>query len=284
MVASPRPTGTARAKRRAAAEADNVFVDSLVTVVERLSDALLPTTEVVLHDLRKLPSSIVAVAGNVTDRTVGDPPTDVLLRYMASGSREDLLSYPTDLPGGRKLQSSTIIFRDQADAPLAALCVNNDVTHWLLLRQVAESALGSQHPLGGIADPTGVVLALAATTAQNGSSGAPGRTTPPNGEWFAHNIDELADHMITQAIDEVGVAVDLMKKEHKIRVVQQLRERGMFLIRDAIETVASSLEVSRFTIYNYLNELAAEEETTSANRKPSASGRSQRAPNRRSTG
>ncbi len=275
MAASPRPTGVVRTKRRAA-EADNVFVDSLVTVVERLADALLPTTEVVLHDLRKLPSSIVAVAGKVTDRTVGDPPTDVLLRYMASGSREDLLSYPTDLPGGRKLQSSTIIFRDQLDEPLAALCVNNDVTHWLLLRQVAESALGSQHPLDGMTDPTGLVLALAASTAQDGVAVPRGQASRPEGEWFAHNIDELADHMITQAIDEVGVPVDLMKKEHKIRVVQQLRERGMFLIRDAIETVAACLEVSRFTIYNYLNELAADEEAAPADRKPSGAGRAQR--------
>nr|WP_223244991.1 helix-turn-helix domain-containing protein [Streptomyces sp. CBMA156] len=39
----------------------------------------------------------------------------------------------------------------------------------------------------------------------------------------------------------------------KQRVVALLEERGAFTVRHGVETVASALGVSRFTVYNYLN-------------------------------
>jgi len=37
--------------------------------------------------------------------------------------------------------------------------------------------------------------------------------------------------------------------------VDQMRQRGIFLIRSSVDMVAKGLGVSRFTIYNYLDEL-----------------------------
>ncbi|MEE1824539.1 helix-turn-helix domain-containing protein [Streptomyces sp. BE20] len=39
----------------------------------------------------------------------------------------------------------------------------------------------------------------------------------------------------------------------KQRVVALLEERGAFTVRHGVETVATALGVSRFTVYNYLN-------------------------------
>ena len=46
-----------------------------------------------------------------------------------------------------------------------------------------------------------------------------------------------------------------MRKEHKVEVVAELDRRGFFLIKQAAETAAAALGVTRFTIYNYLNEV-----------------------------
>jgi predicted transcriptional regulator YheO len=73
---------------------------------------------------------------------------------------------------------------------------------------------------------------------------------------FAHSVDELATDLIERAIPSSGVAVELMKKEHKIQVVAFLRKRGFFMIRDAVDMIGDRLGVTRFTIYNYLNELS----------------------------
>lgn len=49
-----------------------------------------------------------------------------------------------------------------------------------------------------------------------------------------------------------GPLAELPRTE-KQRVVALLEERGAFTVRHGVETVASALGVSRFTVYNYLN-------------------------------
>lgn len=206
-------------------------------VVESVGSALPSTTEVVLHDLARLPDSIVAVSGDVTHRVVGDPATDVLLRAVVDDSTDTLTGYETRLDDGRLVRSSTLIVRDGTGAAVAALCVNADVTAWERLRTLTDEVLAPR------------------STRRETPGARPDEDDAPRAEKFATDVDELASHLVRQAIADVGVPVALMKKEHKLAVVSQLRARGMFLLRDAVEMVATSLHVSRFTIYNYLNEL-----------------------------
>jgi predicted transcriptional regulator YheO len=223
--------------------AENQRIIAMLQAVVRTIEPIVPgTAEVVLHEIAKLPESIVAVAGNVTGRSVGDPATDVLLEAVASGTSQDFLQgYSTVLPDGHNLTSSTTILRNSLGDPVAALCVNADFGAWERLRHLV-SAMGGGAPM---MPPVG-------TSLSEGSS-----------ERFAHDVDELAAHLIADTIQRIGVPVSLMRKEHKVAVVARLRERGMFLLKDAVETVATSLEVTRFTIYNYLNELDAEEAANS---------------------
>jgi hypothetical protein len=44
-----------------------------------------------------------------------------------------------------------------------------------------------------------------------------------------------------------------MDKADNVRVVRTLDARGIFLIKGAVEAVAYVLNVSRYTIYNYLD-------------------------------
>jgi predicted transcriptional regulator YheO len=46
-----------------------------------------------------------------------------------------------------------------------------------------------------------------------------------------------------------------MSKEEKVQICKQLDAQGAFLIKGAIDYVAAILCVSRYTIYNYLDEI-----------------------------
>lgn len=216
-----------------------------------LGHALPASSEVVLHDLSLLPDSIVAVSGSVTHRQVGDPATDLLLEQAAQGFPEHKLSYETRLPDGRRMRSSTMIIRDVAGIPVAALCINTDTSMWHSLRRIAGLMIG-----GGVDDPDDLthVLELASTEEDGAPTGG-----ASSGEKFAHDVDELASHILHQAITSVGVPVELMRKEHKLRVVRELKRRGVFLLRESVDMIAESLGVTRFTIYNYLNEISDDE-------------------------
>src|SRR5699024_9723619 len=90
-------------------------------------------------DLSKLPNSIIAIYGNATGRSVGDPATDRLLRSFASNDFRTVVGYHTELKDGRKLRSSTIILNNLAGKPIAALCINSDISMWYQIQQIAES-------------------------------------------------------------------------------------------------------------------------------------------------
>lgn len=75
----------------------------------------------------------------------------------------------------------------------------------------------------------------------------------PSGESEPHLGDAL-DRMIAAASAQVGVPTSEMSRSQKQQVVRYLDERGAFLIKKAVEQVAGELGVSRFTIYNYLED------------------------------
>jgi predicted transcriptional regulator YheO len=205
-------------------------------LVEPIARALPSSTEVVLHDLSLVPNSIVAIHGSVTGRAVGDPPTDVLLRQVSQGFDDYNLNYESTLPDGRRMRSSTMLIRDIDGNPAAALCIHTDLSSWLAVDQLVSQMIRGS---GAAAEPTA----------------PPAPTTA--GEVFPRDVDELAAHLIHEAIGDSGVPVAAMKKKHKLAVVEELQARGVFLLRDAVEMVAEALSVSKFTIYNYLNELSA---------------------------
>ena len=219
--------------------------ERLITVFSRLVEPIgraLPTSsEVVLHDLSLLPNSIVAVFGDVTGRRIGDPATDLLLQQAVTGFQEHDLGYETVLSDGRRMRSSTMIIRDVANNPVAALCINTDISAWMAIKQIADVMVSVAGVRPG--DPPVAVAAPAESK-----------------ETFVRDVDELASYLIHRTISAVGLPVSQMKKEHKLQVVAELKARGLFLLRDAVEMIAESLEVSRFTIYNYLNELSGSDE------------------------
>jgi hypothetical protein len=67
-----------------------------------------------------------------------------------------------------------------------------------------------------------------------------------------HLADSL-DHILADLRRRHGRALSELDRKDKQTVVRILEERGAFSVRHGVETVASALGVSRFTVYNYLN-------------------------------
>ena len=60
--------------------------------------------------------------------------------------------------------------------------------------------------------------------------------------------------MMQEAVAGTGKQLSMLTKEDKVAVVRYLDEKGAFLIKKSAERVADFLGISRFTVYNYLNE------------------------------
>jgi predicted transcriptional regulator YheO len=73
-------------------------------------------------------------------------------------------------------------------------------------------------------------------------------------ESFGNTVNEMLSSIVNKTLESVGKPVAFISKEEKVNIVQMLDEKGVFLIKGAIDYVAKVLCVSRYTVYNYLDE------------------------------
>jgi predicted transcriptional regulator YheO len=234
------------------------LMNALHPVVRMLGTIVGSDIEVVLHDLTRPESSIVAIAnGHVSNRRVGNsvlsgPKNDrgfVAAKQALSAGGQAVHSivgdYPTLTRAGRQLKSSTVVFRDSGGVPFAALCVNADLT----MMQAAHAWLDRQlRPSGGAAGED--------------------RAEEPE-------MGALIKEIISDAVKRLGKPVNLMDREEKVQAVQAMMQRGLFIVKGGVERAAAALGVSRFTIYNYLDVLR---ERNGAPAPGAAAARAARAP------
>lgn len=189
--------------------------------------------EIVIHDLTKqeLDSSIVFIEnGHVTSRELGDGPSSIVLETLSKNPSQihDRLSYLTKTDDGRILKSSTMYIRGDDNRISYIFSLNYDITELLTV----ESAVSS-------------LININSEKEEEDQTNQPQKIT--------HNVNELLDNLIEQALSLVGRPVALMNKDEKAAVVQYLNNAGAFLITKSGDKVASLLGISKFTLYSYMD-------------------------------
>lgn len=204
------------------------LINSLKKVVDVVSKTFGPRCEVVLHDLTDPARSIVHIANEcVTGRSVRGSITDLGLKALQSGFNEDdLINYRSITKDGRILKSSTITFRDHNGEPTIALCINIDITDILNFNAAIQSMFE-------------VKQKDAREIMETFESGA------------VSTLGSIAD----KTIQKIGKVPSSMTKNDRLEIVKQLEEQGFFLIKGAIKLLASRLNLSKFTVYNYLDDI-----------------------------
>lgn len=190
--------------------------------------------EVVIHDLKKkdLENSIVYIEnGHVSDRHAGDGPSGIVLETLRTDPDKlrDRLAYLTKTEDGRILKSSTLFIRDEKGRISYIFSINYDITTLL----AAEASI------------RGLV--------HTASSGEETEIPADSPQKITHNVTELLDMLIDQAVAKVGKPVALMTKDDKVAVVQYLNNAGAFLITKSGDKVSSLLGISKFTLYSYMD-------------------------------
>ncbi|HXW91340.1 MAG TPA: PAS domain-containing protein [Terriglobales bacterium] len=205
----------------------------LLNFVARLSDALGQTLgkfcEIVVHDFSCPENSIIAISnGSLTGRKVGDTLDALGFQLLKNHPASDLLNYSAKTKEGRELRSSSIFLRDEKGQIFGALCVNVDVSGLRKVHEWIQEALGTD--------------------------------TSTIDERFEHSIEEVLENLIQNAIASVGKQTSEMTREDKVAIVAYLEAKGAFLIRYSVERVAELLGMTKYTIYNYLDEIRKNQE------------------------
>lgn len=204
---------------------DNLEI--LRSVMKLMSVHFGDDCEVVLHDLSKgLESSIIAIEnGHVTNRKIGDPSSNLGLEIVR-GEKEgnNQYNYITQTKSGKILRSSSIYFKNKDGKVIGSLCVNLDISNFIM----AENAIK--------------------------------KITMPHlrediKEVFSSDINDVLDYLLQECTNMIGKPAIQMTKEDKLKALKFLDKKGVFLIRKANIKVQEYLDISKFTLYNYLDEI-----------------------------
>ncbi|MEU3413643.1 MULTISPECIES: helix-turn-helix transcriptional regulator [unclassified Streptomyces] len=179
--------------------------------------------EVVLHDLRDPDHAVRAIENNLSGRRVGDPATELGLARVADPDYPGVVqNYPNRFPDGRPAKSTSIGIKNAAGEYVAALCLNLDVS---------------------VLSP--VTLALSNLVATDGA-----HRERPLETLRDRTARELREAVEARAAER-GATPRSLSREEKKALVRQLQHDGYFASRDAAQTIADLLGVSRATVYNY---------------------------------
>lgn len=207
---------------------ENLLFEKLFDLLEKQFGSEL---EVVLHDLTgNLCHSIVSIRnGHVTNRSVGDMEERHGI-VMSPGTHTDdgsifgEIVYTKD---SRILRCSTFKIIGDNGSIIGSICVNQDIT-----KEVQFSDYLRKH---------------------NGMNLEADFNRYPK-------VSTLLSRLMNEALLKTGKHYDNMTKADKLTYIKYLDERGAFLVSKSGPKVCKALDISKFTLYSYLDKIRGKDD------------------------
>ena len=197
-----------------------------IPIAQVIAQTFGKNCEVVIHDLSIPQNSVVyTVNGHVTGRRVGQSFEHLVKDVLLSKKFENdcTANYITTVEDGRKIKSSTALIRNSDNKVIGALCINYDLENLNNMRGFLDEFLAAeQEEIKTAVEPF-------------------------------DNIMEIVDDLIDKIID--SSQVDTLKRKDKIELIAFMDKKGLFLIKGAVEKAAEKLNISKVTVYSYLDEV-----------------------------
>lgn len=203
------------------------MLDYLKRMADGISEMFGSNCEVVIHDMENYESSILYITNDhVTQRSVGE-------QFNVLGTKEldslyegtDLINHKGTAKNNHLIKSST--FHLKGDDYHFALGINYDYTNMLLV----QSSINDLISVSGNID-----VAVKEDV----------------------NLEIKLTDLFESAVEHIGKPLPFMRKNDRVEMIRFLNEKGAFSIHKGIPIIADKMNISRYTIYNYLREIKGE--------------------------
>ncbi len=213
-------------------EENALLFQNMKRVADSLAVALGKNCEVVIHDFSNLKKSLIHIAGNITNRKVGAPITDLAYKAFKDhgGAVQDILGYRT-IANGRVMKSSTMFIRNSSDEVIGCFCINMDITDFLNAKALLDAFTHFD------------------------------AETTKTSERFASSFQETLESILEETVEDMGKQPATMEKDERLEFIRRLNQRDVFVFKGAVHQVSRLFGVSRYTVYNYLKEVRAADDS-----------------------
>ncbi|MEK7571255.1 MAG: PAS domain-containing protein [Patescibacteria group bacterium] len=184
-----------------------------------------PFVECAIHDIQT--GKIVAIYNNISKRKIGDLSPLAELNTPVERFPDVFEPYYETNWNGHKIKCTSITIRDENRKPLFLICFNFDTAVFQDIQLNLKTFLQVKE------------------TADN--------PVELFGEGWQGKIDTFIEGYLTRN----KLILSSISRENKQELIEELSRHGVFFYKKAPDYVASKLQLSRATIYNYLKVLRA---------------------------
>ncbi len=184
--------------------------------------------EVVVHDFHDIDHAIIYIVnGHISGRLVGDPTSELNIRRLVEEGQfpDFLVNFTSRNPRGQQLKSSSLAIRDDQGKLIGAMCLHFDVSQFEQFQRFLQFFINTK---------------VDATLGLN-DFGA-GLT-----------LDEEINKEIEAWQLQKGIFTSQLTYKDKQAIVEHLFHKGFFNKKAAITLIANSLQLTRQSVYNYLD-------------------------------
>ena len=200
-------------------------IEMFKSILDLLENHLGQNCEIVLHDnTKEYEHSIVDIRnGHVTGRKVGDCGGNWGLEVL-SHTHPDTHIYNkiVHMRNGKIIRGSSMFIQNDDNENIGAICINMDITDTLKCEEYLKQ-------LNMYATPS-----------------------PSASELFASDVNQLMDNLLQQCEGMFDKPISHLNKDEKMQIIHFLDSKGAFLITKSGDRVCEFLNISKFTLYNYL--------------------------------
>lgn len=197
------------------------LLDFLYKMGTMLAETFGSSCEVVVSDLDSPEQAILYIFnGSVSGRNPGDPLPLTQKAMLSSGKVEGgSFVNRRDNKNGKEIKSTMLIHRFGGHN--LTFCINYDCSDLIPVYQILTHLLQMNDDLP------------VATQTQ----------------------EQIMADMINKTLAQMGKPASLLNKSERKQVLLELQKQGVMDLRKSVTMVAKYMGISRYTIYNYLNEL-----------------------------
>ena len=205
---------------------DNIEVfENILTLLENQFGS---NCEIVLHDnTKEYEHSIVDIRnGHITNRKTADIEDNAELQTLARiASNTHIFNKIIHMRDGKILRSSSIAIHDDDGHNIGSICINTDITDTVKCEEYLKH--------------------FNMYTSSNAYVSNSSLT----------DVNKLLDNLLEQCDMMFNKPRTHLNKDEKMQVIRFLDDKGAFLITKSGDKVCDFLGISKFTLYNYLENI-----------------------------
>lgn len=205
---------------------------SMIPLADAIAKMVGPNCEVAIHDLTHPKHSIVHIVnGHLSGRESGDTLGPVFKEFIQIAQfNQDMIVNYYDYENGITSKCTKVLIKDENEKTIGCFCINIVIDGYLQALEVLQK--------------------LCETTPLKNFKEKPEEDKDDDG-----NISNVIRDIITNTYTDLKKSKKKITKEDKIEMVKFLEDKGIFRVKGSVNWVAKTMGVSKFTVYNYLDQI-----------------------------